>query len=123
MRDKNHYLKLLARKSEAGVGLLLAARAVYAARYGDADEAIINDNYEEFSGIARDLKLRYGENLTTDEVRAEMLGRYPHDCRECGWQWVSIKEHPKTCPNPVCRSPFWDGKPKQKRGRKKKPAV
>lgn len=70
MRDKKHYLRLLAQNPNAGVGFALAAAAVFAARHGTCEPA---DHYtNEWKTIARKLKAKYGENLTTDEVRVEM---------------------------------------------------
>ena len=103
MRDKNHYLSMLDANPSATVGLLLAARAVYATRYGDADEAIINENHDRFSEIARELRSRYGENLTADEVRYEMSADF---CRRCesAWQRRGPKP-PARCPR--CGSAVW----------------
>ena len=70
MRDKQHYLNMLAQNPDAGVGFTLAASAVYAARHGLCENE--QRRTDEWSDIARDLKSRYGETLTTDEVRAEM---------------------------------------------------
>ena len=35
------------------------------------------------------------------------------ECLRCGWKWWPRPkngkvEEPKTCPNPECRSPYWD---------------
>lgn len=70
MRDARHYRRLLDQNDSASIGFTLAAAAVYAARYGqcEADDHAT----EEWKQIARHLKADYGENLTTDEVRAEM---------------------------------------------------
>lgn len=70
MRDKKHYLRLLAQNPNAGVGFALAAAAVFAARHGTCEP--VDHSTDEFRQIARDLKARFGETLTTDEVRAEM---------------------------------------------------
>lgn len=30
-------------------------------------------------------------------------------CKRCGHEWAQRGErNPKTCPNPACRSPYWD---------------
>ena len=103
MRDKNHYLSMLDANPSASVGLLLAARAVYAARYGDADERTINENHDRFSEIARELRSRYGENLTADEVRYEMSADF---CRRCGHEWYRRSPSPPAqCPK--CGSSRW----------------
>lgn len=34
--------------------------------------------------------------------------RYLHKCLRCGWEWFSSQVKPKTCPNPKCRSAYWD---------------
>jgi len=70
MRDRPHFERLLNENPNASVGFSLAARAVYAARYGVC-EAEHHDT-PEWGQIARDLKARYGETLTPDEVREEM---------------------------------------------------
>lgn len=35
-----------------------------------------------------------------------------HKCYRCGHEWrpinIGSKELPRTCPNPKCKSPFWD---------------
>lgn len=33
-----------------------------------------------------------------------------NECTRCGARWVSKEGRPapKTCPNPECRSPYWD---------------
>lgn len=70
MRNAQHYRDMLARNPDASIGFSLAARMVYASRHGACeDEDCGTDEWRE---IARDLKRRYGENLTVDEVRAEM---------------------------------------------------
>lgn len=70
MRTATHYRNLLDRNPSAGVGFSLAAAAVYAARFGFCEAE--QHGTDEFQDIARDLRARYGENLTTDEVRREM---------------------------------------------------
>lgn len=73
MRDAAHYRKLLAQNPAASVGFTLAAAAVYASRFGSCEAA--DHTTDEWKQIARDLKTRYGENLTADEVRSEMKPR------------------------------------------------
>jgi len=29
-------------------------------------------------------------------------------CKRCGWKWVPRIPDPKTCPNPKCRTPYWN---------------
>lgn len=70
MRNARHYRDLLDRNPNAGVGFTLAAAAVYAARFGFCEAE--QHGTDEFRDIARDLRTRYGDNLTTDEVRREM---------------------------------------------------
>lgn len=67
MRDKAHYLKMLDNNPTAGVGYTLAASCVFAARHGMCG----GDDHgsEEWKQIARDLKSKYGEHLSADEVR------------------------------------------------------
>lgn len=70
MRDKQHYLKLLDQNPNAQVGFSLAASAVYAARFGSCEPS--DHGSEAWREIARDLKSRYGETLSVQEVRTEM---------------------------------------------------
>lgn len=70
MRDARHYYRLLDQNPSASVGFTLAAAAVYAARYGVCEPA--QHGTDEWRQIALKLKSDYGENLSTDEVRAEM---------------------------------------------------
>jgi hypothetical protein len=69
-RNAAHFERLMQENQTAGVGFTLAAAAVYAARYGMCEAR--DHSTEEFKVIARDLKSRYGENLSTDDVRLEM---------------------------------------------------
>jgi hypothetical protein len=71
MRDANHYRRLLDQNPGAQVGFTLAASAVYAAHYGSCEAQ--DHGTDEWKSIARDLKARYGENLSDDEVRSEMV--------------------------------------------------
>lgn len=70
MRNQTHYLNLLSHNPTAQVGFTLAASAVYAARHGVCENE--HRSTDEWADIARDLKSRYGENLTTDQTRNEM---------------------------------------------------
>ena len=79
MRTAAHYRRLLDENPTASVGFSLAAAAVYAARYGSCDDE--EHGTPQWREIARDLKKRYGESLSVDEVHAEMgvprIGRPP----------------------------------------------
>ena len=71
IRDAKHFRELLLSSNPAAsVGFSLAASAVYASRYGACEAE--DRSTEEWKQIARDLKSRHGDNLTPDEVRAEM---------------------------------------------------
>jgi hypothetical protein len=70
MRDAKHYRRLLDQNPNASVGFTLAAAAVYAAKYGTCEPA--DHGTGNWKSIARDLKLRYGEQLSADAVRDEM---------------------------------------------------
>ena len=63
MRDRQHYLDMLADNPNATIGFTLAAKMVAAAHDGD-DEDVRN--------IARRLKREYGEVMTREQVRGEM---------------------------------------------------
>ena len=71
-RTHQHYLRLLSQNSSSAIGFPLAAQAVYAARHGAFDANADDHDQDEYCSIARDLKQRYGENLTVEEVRKEM---------------------------------------------------
>lgn len=70
MRNEQHCRRMLEQNTNAGVGFTLAAAMVYAARYGSCEPA--DHGTDEWKNIARDLKSKYGENLTVDECSAEM---------------------------------------------------
>jgi len=70
MRNEQHYRRMLEQNPNAGVGFTLAAAMVYAARYGACEPA--DHGTEEWKNIARRLKSEYGENLSADDVTAEM---------------------------------------------------
>lgn len=70
MRNEQHYRRMLEQNPNASVGFTLAAAMVYAARYGACEP--VDHGTEEWKTIARRLKSEYGENLTVDEVSAEM---------------------------------------------------
>ena len=67
MRTKDHYMKLLSGNPNATVGFSLAAQAVYSSRFG-----VFEKSDDEYRQIASNLKAKYGENLTVNEVISEM---------------------------------------------------
>lgn len=41
-------------------------------------------------------------------------------CLRCGHTWIPrTPKKPKVCPNPKCKSPYWDRPRRQKKGVKK----
>ena len=74
MTEREDYEKML-NDTHASIGFAMAAGAVYAARHGwfpgPNDWETISE-WWEWRAIGRDLKSRYGNSLTVDEVRAEM---------------------------------------------------
>lgn len=41
-------------------------------------------------------------------------------CLRCGWEWRQrLPERPRACPNPSCRSPWWDRLPRPGNYRRK----
>jgi len=74
MRTKKHYENLLSSNPNSTVGFSLAAQAVYAAKNGNYPGPNESDGTDvsAWKTIARELKSKYGENLTADEVRVEM---------------------------------------------------
>jgi len=71
MRTKKHYEKMLSDNPNMTIGFTLAADMVLAARHGQIDTPNVHGG-DEWRTIARNLKSRYGENLTVDEVCHEM---------------------------------------------------
>ena len=67
MRNKKHYENLLNQNPNAMIGFSLAADAVIAAKNG-----VFETHNDEWKTIARDLKSKYGENLTVEQVQKEM---------------------------------------------------
>lgn len=65
-----HYNDLLADNPNASFGFMLAARAVYATKFGIFN--IPDGSTPKFKRIALNLANKYGEMLTTAEVRSEM---------------------------------------------------
>ena len=71
MRTKKHYEKMLASTPMASIGYTLAADVVFAARHDIINRAEAHET-DEWRMIATNLKRKYGENLTADQVRHEM---------------------------------------------------
>ena len=71
MRTQKHYENMLKNNPNASVGFTLAADMVFAARH-DVIHRAEDHGGDEWRTIARNLKSRYGENLTVDQVRHEM---------------------------------------------------
>ncbi len=69
-RWKEHCLHLLAENPTANVGTGLAASMVFAAKHGHFTDQ--DRSTSEYRSIERDLRARYGEFLTPDEVRREL---------------------------------------------------
>lgn len=68
VRDADHYRRMFA-ASNMIVGARLAAKGVYAARYGEYGDAADDDLLH---GITRHLIARYGETLSAAEATAEI---------------------------------------------------
>ena len=71
MRTKKHYEKMLSENPNATIGFTMAADMIFAARHDFINRADDRGG-DEWKNIARNLKSKYGEVLTVDEVRAEM---------------------------------------------------
>jgi hypothetical protein len=71
MRTKKHYEKLLEENPKTTIGFLLAADMVFAARHGIINRAEAHGG-DEWKTIARNLKFKYGENLTVEQAHHEM---------------------------------------------------
>ena len=71
-RTKQHYEGLLNSNPNTTIGFTLAAQAVYASRNGVFDANADDYDHEAYRTIARDLKTKYGENLTVEQVWVEM---------------------------------------------------
>jgi hypothetical protein len=69
-RDAEYYGVLIRQNAGATVSFVLAANAVYAAKFGLCDSEQIMDR--EWLSIAGKLKKTYGNYLTADKVLAEM---------------------------------------------------
>lgn len=62
---------MLSENPNASIGFSLAADMVYAARHDVINRSGTHGGHE-WRAIALNLKSKYGENLTVDEVRTEM---------------------------------------------------
>lgn len=88
MRTKKHYENLLNKNPGATVNLMLAAQAVYAARYGsypgvaDAEGEIVHA-----------LKSKYGEDLSVTEALAEMAAVAPVATTEMIVRKIPVSVH------------------------------
>ena len=71
-RTKYHYIKIFHKNPNATIGLLFAAQAVYASKYGVFNNKSIYHNTSAFQSIAYKLKTKYGDNLTVEQVQYEM---------------------------------------------------
>lgn len=70
MRNEQHYRRMLEQNPSASIGFTLAAAMIYAARFGACEPS--DHGTDEWKNIARRLKSEYGENLTVENVNAEM---------------------------------------------------
>ncbi len=74
MRTRKHYEKMLLANPATTIGFTLAADMVYAGRHDVIARAEAHGS-DEWRGIARNLKSRYGESLSVDQVRHEIFER------------------------------------------------
>jgi rubrerythrin len=99
MRDKAHYLDMMRQNPDASIGISLAAKAIYAARYGDADD--MSDGRE----LTREMMGKYGDSIPAHEL--ELLIMLQCHCHRCGNTWERrTTSKPLKCPN--CGSAKWD---------------
>jgi predicted Zn-ribbon and HTH transcriptional regulator len=55
-------------------------------------------------GVDPTLILMYHTHMSERTVRVK-----EYTCERCGHTWMPRKqEKPKVCPNPQCKSPYWD---------------
>ena len=66
MRNKNHYQNMFNNNPSASIGFTLAADAVYAAKHGPVTSE--THTTDEWKSIARGLKEKYGEQLSSAEM-------------------------------------------------------
>ena len=71
MRTLTHYQKMLTDNPDTTIGFTLAADMIYTARNGEIKRSEARGG-DEWRTIALNLKRKYGESLSVDEVRAEM---------------------------------------------------
>lgn len=67
---EKHYRDMVCDNPHATVGFVLAARAIYATRHGSFDTR--DGDTRQFRDIATELANKYGEALTTNEMKLEM---------------------------------------------------
>ena len=67
---EQHYWDMIRQNPGATVGFVLAARAIYAAKNGVYDTR--DGNSPKVRNLALNVANRYGEALTTDDLRIEM---------------------------------------------------
>jgi hypothetical protein len=72
MRTKKHYEKMLSENPNTYIWFALAADMVFAARHDFINRAEDHGG-DEWKTIARNLKSKYGENLTVEQVRDERI--------------------------------------------------
>lgn len=71
MRTKKHYEGMLDKNPNTSIGFTLAADMVFTARH-DVIHRAEDHGSDEWRNIAINLKRKYGETLTGDQVRHEM---------------------------------------------------
>jgi hypothetical protein len=71
MRTKKHYEKMLSENPNTTVNFTLAADMIYAARHNFINRSEAHSG-DEWRTIARNLKSRYGENLTVGQIWHEI---------------------------------------------------
>lgn len=67
---ERHYRDMISDNPRATVGFVLAARAVYAAKHGAFDTK--DDDTPRFRRLACEMANKYGQSLTTTEMKFEM---------------------------------------------------
>lgn len=87
-----------------------------------------NAEYTNLIDIEQDLKRveLYIEDMKMEHLMDEAMGIEKQTCLRCGYEFVPSPDRnpeapylivgmklPKTCPNPKCKSPYWN-KPRQK---------
>ena len=41
-------------------------------------------------------------------IKKELISIPKLKCLRCGWEWIPRKPEVILCPNPKCRSPYWN---------------